>query len=70
MIGNLNKKIFFLTLLVPFLFSCGNVETENETDNEIGRYQVIERKEQLNTTVGTFGSRWQKDYGVGYAPAL
>jgi hypothetical protein len=40
MIGNLNKKIFFLILLIPLLFSCGNVET----DNEIGRYQVIEKK--------------------------
>jgi membrane-anchored protein YejM (alkaline phosphatase superfamily) len=39
MIGNLNKKIFFLILLIPLLFSCGNVET----DNEIGRYQVIEK---------------------------
>ena len=45
MIGNLNKKIFFLILLVPFLFSCGNIETDNETNNETGRYQVIEKRE-------------------------
>ena len=45
MIGNLNKKIFFLILLVPFLFSCGNIETDNETNNETGRYQVIEKKQ-------------------------
>ena len=69
MIGNLNKKIFFLTLLVPFLFSCGNIETENETDNEIGRYQVIERKEQLNKNYSYISSVWEMEYGVGYTPA-
>ena len=66
MIGNLNKKIFFLILLVPLLFSCGNVETDNETDNETGRYQVIERKYELNNN-DIRG--WEKEYGVGYAPA-
>ena len=48
MIGNLNKKIFFLILLVPLLFSCGNVETDNET----GRYQVIEKRSpQAESTI-------------------
>jgi len=39
MIGNLNKKILLSLLLFPLLFSCGNIETDNET----GRYQVIEK---------------------------
>ena len=54
MIGNLNKKIFFLILLVPFLFSCGNIETDNETNNEIGRYQVIEKKHNANRDNDTY----------------
>ena len=50
MIGNLNKKIFFLILLIPLLFSCGNVET----DNEIGRYQVIEKKHNASRDNDTY----------------
>ena len=51
------KKLLLILLCVPLIFSCGEKTEDDtvgnnieniETDNETGRYQVIEKKVAIN----------------------
>jgi hypothetical protein len=59
MIGNLNKKIFFLLIGISLLFSCERIEKELEPD-DISRYTVVERKTQ--NTIGPGGDYKHRYY--------
>ena len=55
MIGTLNKKILLSLLCVPLMFSCGEKEDKKEEkNNEIGRYQVIEKKHNSHKDNDTY----------------
>ena len=70
MIGNLNK-ILLTTLILSVSLSCGKIETQSGDglfENDSGRYQVIEKKEQGIYDDNRLGPR--KNTNSPYAPVV